>query len=77
MSKALTLRDRMKQYETVTKNWLTLRTPKIVRLDMKGGAGFCGPGSSGKPVEGGKRACRPWRAGPVRHRKEDRLGDRG
>ncbi len=41
MSKALTLRDRMKQYETVTKNWLTLRTPKVIRLDMKGGAGFC------------------------------------
>ena len=41
MSKELTLRDRMKQYETVTKNWLTLRTPKVIRLDMKGAAAFC------------------------------------
>ena len=41
MSKELTLRDRMKQYETVTKNWLTLRTPKVIRLDMKGANSFC------------------------------------
>ena len=41
MSKELTLRDRMKQYETVTKHWLTLRTPKVIRLDMKGAAAFC------------------------------------
>ena len=31
----------MKQYETVTKHWLTLRTPKVIRLDMKGAASFC------------------------------------
>ncbi len=41
MSKELTLRDRMKQYEAVSKNWLTLRTPKVIRLDMKGAASFC------------------------------------
>ena len=41
MSKELTRRDRMKQYETVTKHWLTLRTPKVIRLDMKGAASFC------------------------------------
>ena len=41
MSKELTLRDRMKQYETVTKHWLTLRTPKVIRVDMKGAASFC------------------------------------
>ena len=35
------LGNRMKAYEAVSKNYLTLRCPKIIRLDMRAGHTFC------------------------------------
>lgn len=36
------LAARMKKYEAVSKNFLTLGTPKVIRLDMRAGRTFCG-----------------------------------
>lgn len=35
------LTNRMKQYEAVSKNFLTLGVPKVIRLDMRAGHTFC------------------------------------